>query len=117
MTDRSIVAWLLVLGVAACSEASITLGGPLDLQLMSNSPATLSQDLIVEYDIVGRSLLGMVVDWGDMQTDSVFFSGAQTAGGSVNHRYSSSGSFTVSARVEDSLEGSTTGTLGITILP
>ena len=56
-----------------------------------------------EYAVVGRNLLGLVVDYRDMQVDSLFFSGAPSAGGRVAHLYAAPGQYIVSARVEDAV--------------
>ena len=77
----------------------------------------VTDSLVVEYDVVGRTLLGMVVDYGDAQADSIFFQGAQTAGGRAPHLYAASGQYTVSARVDDAIEGTVTEQLTVTINP
>lgn len=107
----------LGVGVIACGDDSLTYGGPLDLVVASNSPVAVSDSLVVEYDAQGRSLLGMEVTWGDATVDSVFFHGAQHAGGHVKHLYAVSGTYTVTAKVSDALEGSTSRDLEVTIDP
>ena len=71
----------------------------------------------MEYTVQGRSLLGMVVTWGDQGRDSVFFSGAQTAGGNVEHAYALEGSYLLTAEVVDQIEGTVTKTLTVTVAP
>ena len=107
-------ACLLGLG---CSEQSVSLGGPLMLSLSAVTPVAVTDSLVVEYTIVGRNLLGMAVDYGDMQVDSLAFLGAQTAGGRVGHLYAAPGQYTVSARVQDAVDGTVTEELTVTINP
>jgi len=103
--------------LGSCSSNEITFGGPLELQISSNSPVSVGDSLQLDYDVVGRSLLGLVVEWGDSELDSVFFSGAQSAGGRIGHVYGGEGSFTLMARVVDQVEGSDTEELTVTIQP
>ncbi len=100
-----------------CSDESFSLGGPLVLSISAVSPVAVTDSLVVEYSIVGRNLLGMAVDYDDMQVDSLAFLGAQTAGGQVSHLYAAPGQYTISARVEDSVEGTATKELVVTINP
>lgn len=112
---------LLLSGLAAsfgaCSSDDVTFGGPLDLQISSNSPVSVGDSLQVDFDVVGRNLLGMVVEWGDAELDSVFFSGAQTAAGRVRHLYGGEGTYILSARVLDQVEGNVIKELTVTIEP
>ena len=100
-----------------CSDESFSLGGPLVLSISAVSPVAVTDSLVVDYTVVGRNLLGMTVNYGDMQTDSLFFLGAQTAGGRIGHLYAAPGQYTISARVEDAVEGSVTEELVVTINP
>lgn len=103
--------------IAACSDAELTFGGPLDLAITSNAPVSVSDSLVVNYDVTGRSLLGIAVMWGDSTVDSVFFAGAQTAMGRVSHLYPAEGDYTVTAIVTDGVEGQVTRDLSVTISP
>jgi len=100
-----------------CSDESFSLGGPLVLSISAVSPVAVTDSLVVNYSVVGRNLLGMTVNFGDMQTDSLFFLAAQTAGGRIGHLYAAPGQYTISARVEDAVEGSVTEELVVTINP
>lgn len=102
---------------AGCSDAELTFGGPLSLDVTSNAPIVVSDSLVVEYSVAGRTLLGMEVLWGDQTVDSIPFSSAQSAGGRVAHLYDSAGTFTLTATVDDALEGSVTEELSIVINP
>lgn len=103
--------------IVACSDSRLTIGGPLELAITSNSPVPVTDSLVVNYDVTGRSLLGMAVTWGDESVDSVFFAGSQTAEGRLAHLYTSDGSYMVTAEVTDALEGTVTRELTVTVDP
>ena len=103
--------------VWACASTEVDIGQPLDLQISSNAPVSVTDSLILEYDARGRLLLGMVIFWGDATLDSVFMNQAQSAGGSRGHIYPDTGSYTIRARLLDSVEGSDEKTLDIRIVP
>ena len=102
---------------SGCNSAEFTFGGPLELELTSNSPVSVSDSLRVEYDVVGRTLLGLELEWGDGTFDSLFFSGAQSAGGFRFHTYDSAGTYTVIGSVTDQVEGIVAESLTVTINP
>ncbi|MEM7417921.1 MAG: PKD domain-containing protein [Gemmatimonadota bacterium] len=102
---------------AACNSAEFTFGGPLELDVTSNSPISVSDSLRVEYDVSGRTLLGMEIQWGDQTRDSLFFSAAQSAGGFRYHTYDSAGTYTLTAAVTDQIEGVVTEELTIVVNP
>ena len=115
--SRVLLLFILCLLGWGCSDESFFLGGPLVLSISAVSPVAVTDSLVVDYTVVGRNLLGMTVNYGDMQTDSLFFLGAQTAGGRIGHLYAAPGPYTISARVEDAVEGSVTEELVVTINP
>jgi hypothetical protein len=117
LTRRVLFIAALIAFGAACSSSDITLGGPLTVTIGSNSPVSLGDSLRLDYDVTGRSLAGMAINWGDAQIDSVGFLGAQTAGGSETHLYDSAGTYTVQTIVFDQLQGSATTDLTVTINP
>lgn len=100
-----------------CADGLVAVGGPLEVSISAVSPVALTDSLVIEYSIIGRSLLGMVVDFNDMRGDSLFFLGAQSAAGRVPHLYAAPGQYTISARVEDAVEGSVTKEITVTINP
>lgn len=101
----------------ACSSSEFISGGPLDLQVSSNSPVSVGDSLELRYDVVGMSLLGLVVTWGDATQDSIGFFGAQTAGGRVTHAYPSDGSFTITVEAVDQVDGTAVRDLAVTVDP
>jgi hypothetical protein len=106
----------IVIGVA-CSSAEITLGGALSVTTSSNAPVSVSDSLVLEYDVTGQSLAGLQLAWGDGQVDSVGFLGAQTAGGRRAHLYDSAGSYTIRATAVDQYQGSMVSELPVVITP
>ena len=107
----------MMAAVFACSSSEFISGGPLDVQISADSAVAVGDSLELRYEVVGRSLLGMIVDWGDMGFDSLAFFGAQTAGGRVRHLYPQDGSFTISVRVEDQVDGFATQDVIVTVEP
>ncbi len=116
MTKHPLLFAICLLGWS-CSDASLSLGGPLTLSLSAVTPVQVSDSLVVDYTVVGRNLLGMVVDYNDLQIDSLFFLGAQSASGRLRHLYAAPGQYTVSARVTDGIEGTVTEELIVTVNP
>lgn len=114
---RSAFFLLVMCAIVACSDSELTFGGPLELSLTSNAPVAVTDSLVVDYDVTGRTLLGMEITWGDSTVDSVFFAGAQTAAGRRPHLYSTDGTFTVTATVTDQVEGTVTEELTVTVNP
>lgn len=115
---RRLLLFVVVAGIAtACSTADLTFGGPLQMQLTSNAPVSVNDSLRLDYEIIGRSLLGLVVQWGDSELDSLLFAGAQSAGGRAFHSYDSAGTYTIRATVLDQIQGSIGQELTVTINP
>lgn len=112
-----VVTCALVTMTVACSDSELTFGGPLELVLTSNSPVSETDSVVVNYTIRGTSLVGMAVAWGDSTVDSLYFSGAQTAGGRLPHLYSSEGTYTVTAQVRDANQGMTTEEMTVIVNP
>lgn len=114
---RRVLSIAALTGAAACSSSEITLGGPLNVLLSTNAPISVSDSLIVDATVQGRSLLGLVITWGDDQVDSLFASGAQSAQYRVAHLYDSAAVFTIRATAVDQLEGFSTEEVTVTVNP
>ena len=117
LIGRPLLAVLAAVSFWACGSNDVTFGGPLDLQVSTNAPVPVTDSLQLDYEVVGLALLGMVVQWGDAELDSLYFSGAQTAGGRVRHLYVAPGDYTVRATVFDQLEGNQSKEVSVTIEP
>ena len=97
-------ALLVGLAAAAC-WADEELGTPLAIELSGPDEGRVGEELAVRYDVSGPQLVGIIFDWGDGAADSVPARGAQTASGSVRHSYAEAGTFTVTGRAEDFVDG------------
>ena len=102
---------------ASCNESTVAVGGPLSLQLEADSPVRLQDSVVVAFDVVGRSLIGLILDYSDGSKDSIPFSGAQSASGTIAHRFGSTGDFTIVGVVQDAIAGDTMDELFVTIIP
>ena len=98
---------------SGCEEDPI--GSPLSLELAGPGTGVAGEELSVAYDAAGRRLVGITFAWGDGKVDSLSTAGAQSASGSRRHTYESPGTFTVQARVEDTLEGALTAEVSIRV--
>jgi len=116
LIDGVIILTVATVVATACTD-ELTFGGPLEIEISSNSPVIAADSLQVDYDVVGRSLLGMVVIWGDDGLDSLVFSGAQTAGGRIRHAYDTAGVYIVRVTAVDQIEGTASQELTATINP
>ena len=100
-----------------CSDSLVEVGGELTLTLDGPTSAPLSDSVAVNYAVRGRSLLGLVLTYDDGVADTVFFSGSQSAGGVLTHRYEEAGTYRILGVVQDAIEGSVTEELSVTVTP
>lgn len=107
LRTRWIVAGLLTLSfgfTAACEDTGL-IGSPLTAELTGPETGLVGDSLPFGYDVTGRSLSGLIFEWGDGTRDSVVAAGAQTAFGTRWHIFDSVGVYQVIMVVEDALEG------------
>lgn len=104
-------------GLVGCSDSSFEVGSELSIELSVPATAPLSDSVDIEYEARGRSLLGMIVEYGDGTADSVSFVGSQSAGGRVRHKYDAAGDYRISGTVQDGIEGSESAEADVTITP
>ncbi len=90
-------------------------GSPLSVELIGPETGLVGDQLSVLYNVYGRSLSGIIFSWGDGATDSLATLGATLAQGSRQHTYEMPGLFTVTARVEDAVEGVATAEVTINV--
>ena len=114
---RLVLPVLLAAAVVALASAceDDPFGSSLSVQLVGPGTGVVGEELTVRYDARGRSLVGVILAWGDGAVDSISTSGAQTAAGTRRHTYQMPGLFTVQARVEDALEGAKTAEVSIQV--
>lgn len=96
---------ILLLPAALGCYTEDEIGSPLAIELEGPESGEVGEQLALRYDVVGRSLQGIVFTWGDGAVDSLATAGAQSAAGTMYHTYEAAGDFLVGARVEDSVEG------------
>ena len=112
---RPWAALLALLPAALACSSDVEVGSPLAIKIDGPSGGVAGEALGVRYDVVGRSLQGIVFSWGDGAVDSLATAGAQSASGTMYHTYEAAGDFLVGARVEDSVEGVAKAELAINI--
>lgn len=105
-TTRFVLCVLLLIGAAGLGcEDDGEIGSPLSVSLTGPGTGLAGDGLPFQYQVEGRSLSGIVFEWGDGARDSLPTAGAQSAEGTRVHTYDSAGVYTVSMVVEDALEG------------
>ena len=102
---KRVLAAILLLAAALGCYTEDEIGSPLAIDLEGPESGEVGEQLALRYDVVGRSLQGIVFTWGDGAVDSVATAGAQSAAGTMYHTYEAAGDFLIGARVEDSVEG------------
>lgn len=110
----------LTVGLAAmagCADSVVEVGGELSLTLDAPPSALLPDSVAVTYDARGRSLFGMVLQYGDGSVDTLNFQGAQSAGGQVKHKYEAAGDYQITGTVTDGVEGTETAQVTVTVRP
>jgi PKD repeat protein len=102
----SLRALAVVVGVAAgwgCLDDSITGERPLTIQLtVAPASALVTETVTATFEATGSGIQGVILDWGDGLVDSLVLSGRVVeAASDLDHIYGVSGTFTVTAIVED----------------
>ena len=111
------VAGLVALGfglVAACGDNG-EIGSPLTVSLTGPETGLAGDSLPFGYDVAGRSLTGIIFEWGDGTRDSVPTAGAQTAIGTRWHAFDTVGVYVVNMVVEDGLEGTASDQVSVDV--
>lgn len=109
----ALLACLLAVAAGCITDGEI--GTPLSVELIGPETGLVGDQLSVLYNVSGCSLSGIIFTWGDGAVDSLGTVGAQTASGSMQHVYEMPGLFTVTARVEDAVEGVASATVSINV--
>ena len=92
-----------VIGGWGCLDDSITGERPLTIQLVVNpSAASVAETVTASFEATGSGIQGVILDWGDGVVDSLVLSGRVIeAASDLDHAYGVTGTFTVTAIVED----------------
>lgn len=117
LRTRWIVAAFVALGfgaTAACEDTS-QIGSPLSASLTGPGTGLAGDSLPFGYDVAGRSLSGLIFEWGDGTRDSVVAAGAQTALGTRWHIFDTVGVYVVNMVVEDAVEGVVTDQVSVDV--
>ena len=95
----------LLAGGMGCSSSSTDVGEPLSITLTVDRTTGLAavDTFSFHYEATGTDILGVVLEFGDGQEDSLSALGAARAGATRNHVYGSAGVFSASARVLEAL--------------
>ncbi|MGI9629319.1 MAG: PKD domain-containing protein [Longimicrobiales bacterium] len=99
----------------ACSDGG-EIGSPLSVDLTGPATGLAGEELPFMYDVEGRSLAGIIFEWGDGSRDSVPTAGAQTAMGTRLHTFDSVGVYLVNMVVEDAVEGVQSASVSVDVL-
>jgi hypothetical protein len=103
---KRLLLFVSLLSFAACGDFSTTIRETALTITPDRTTAATGQTFDFFYDAQGRSLGGMVIDYGDgSPADSTELSGAVTATGHKLHAYEMPGAYIVSGRLEE-LNGS-----------
>jgi hypothetical protein len=111
--------WTLVAAVmfagAACRQTTAT-PVPLVVSLEVSTVVTQRGDTVsFTVQATGNNLIGVVLEYGDDNSDQYATSGALTARVSFRHAYSAPGTFTIRAIVTDAISGEKEATASIVV--
>ena len=99
---RSLILTLSLLLLTGCGDFSQTIRETALTLTADRTTAATGQTIEFRYDAQGRSLAGLIVDFGDgSPPDSLFLQGAVTATGRRSHAFTRAGSFVVTGRLEE----------------
>jgi hypothetical protein len=92
----------LLSGAGCLDQGFVAVGGPMSLSLKVDQ-ADLPEGVphVFRIEARGQQLLGLIVDYGDGQVDSIATAGAQSATHVEAYTFGAAGSYRVRARVED----------------
>lgn len=101
----------------ACGDFSTTVR-PTEVTITPNlTAAKVGQQIEFRYSAQGRSMAGLIIEYGDGGLDSIGLGGAVTATGFKNHTYASAANYLVTARLEDFLQNSAQAEVTVNVTP
>lgn len=102
---RSLLPSLLLVGGAACGDASLD-PLPLSITVEASRPtAAIGETVEFVVNARGGTLIGVAIDYADGSTDQYGTSGARTARVTFRHAYAAAGTYEVRATVTDAVAG------------
>lgn len=114
---RRVSSMLVLVFLAGCGDFSTTIR-PTELTLtVDRAEAQPGQDFEFYYQAQGRSMAGLILDYGDGAVDSLGFQGAVTATGRRSHSYENPGTYIVSGTLEDFLTPAVGAEVVVTVVP
>jgi len=95
----------ILAAAAGCSSASTDVGEPLSITLsVDRSSGAAAVDVFsFHYEATGTDLLGIVLEFGDGQADSLAAQGAARASATRSHVYETPGTYSASAWAHEAL--------------
>ena len=116
ITRRVLDAFVAVLVCGACSEITFEGGGPVTLTITPDrTTVPVGGTVTFDFSAKGSILIGVIMDYGDGESDSLDTAGAQTASGRFVHSFHAPGTFTVVGTLLDNLQGSVKTEVQITV--
>lgn len=111
-----LLAGVLLLGLG-CSDSSIGGGNPLSITLTVDPVVGVAavDTFTFQYDAEGTDLLGVVLDFGDGQVDSLSALGAVTAGATRLHVYEDPGTYSAIASVIEAVGATLADTVSVEV--
>jgi hypothetical protein len=108
---------LLLCWAGGCSSTSTDFGQPLSITLTADRDVAVAgaDTVTFRYDAAGTDLVGIVLDFGDGQADSLSAQGATTAGATREHVYADPGTFFAVAEVIEAFGESLADTVVIEV--
>jgi hypothetical protein len=115
------VGWVLsaalVAAGTACTDTSAGVGEPLTLRLTVDRTAGLAavDTFTFQYEATGTDLLGVTLEFGDGQVDSLSTLGASSAAATRSHVYAAAGRYSAIARVIEALSSTLSDTVVVEV--
>lgn len=111
-----LLAGVLLFGLA-CTDTSVGGGNPLSITLtVDPSVGTAAVDTFTfQYQAEGTDLLGVVLEFGDGQVDSLSALGAVTAGATRLHVYEDPGTYSAIASVIEAVGATLADTVSVEV--
>lgn len=103
---RNLFLTLALVSLCGCGDFSQTIRETALTLTADRTTTPTGQTVEFRYDAQGRSLAGLIIDFGDgSNPDSLSLQGAVTATGRRTHSFTQTGSFIVTGRLEELFGG------------
>lgn len=107
----------VVMAASACARTSTDVGEPLSITLtVDRTSGRAGLDTFsFHYEVAGTDLLGVVLDFGDGQVDSLAAMGAARAAATREHVYASPGTYSASAKAQEAFGNAKADTVTVVV--